>query len=57
MNLISAEGYTNVKVLFLKIEKTGEIWVSMKDVGDGLDVKNISELVLKEIFGVYGGKN
>ena len=57
MNLISAEGYTNVKVLFLKIEKTGEIWVSMKDVGDGLDVKNISELVLKEIFGVYGEKN
>ena len=57
MNLISAEGYTNVKVLFLKIEKTGEIWVSMKDVGDGLGVKNISELVLKEIFGVYGEKN
>ena len=57
MNLISAEGYTSVKVLFLKIEKTGEIWVSMKDVGDGLCVKNISDLVLKEIFGVYGGKN
>ena len=57
MNLISAEGYTNVKVLFLKIEKTGEIWVSMKDVGDDLGVKNISELVLKEIFGVYGEKN
>ena len=57
MNLISAEGYTSVKVLFLKIEKTGEIWVSMKDVGDGFCVKNISDLVLKEIFGVYGGKN
>ena len=57
MNLISAEGYTSVKVLFLKIEKTGGIWVSMKDVGDGLGVRNISDLVLKEIFGVYGEKN
>ena len=56
MNLISAEGYTNVKLLFLKIEKTGEIWVSMKGVEDGLGVKNISDLILKEIFGVYGEK-
>ena len=56
MNLISAEGYTNAKVHFLEIKKTGEIWVSMKDIGDGLDVKNISDLVLKEIFGVYAKK-
>ena len=25
----------------------------MKDVGDGLGVKNISDLVLKEIYGIY----
>ena len=25
------------------------LWVSMKDVGNGLGVKNISDLVLKEI--------
>ena len=56
MNLISAEGYANAKVHFLEIKKAGEIWVSMKDIGDGLDVKNISDLVLKEIFGVYGNK-
>ena len=56
MNLISAEGYTNAKVHFLEIKKTGEIWVSIKDIGDGLGVKNISDLVLKEIFGVYGKK-
>ena len=53
MNLISAEGYKNAKVHFLKIRKTGEIWVSMKDVGDGLGVKNISDLVSKEIYGIY----
>ena len=25
----------------------------MKDVGDGLGVKNISDLILKEIYGIY----
>ena len=52
MNLISAEGYKNAKVHFLKIRKTGKIWVSMKDVGDGLGVKNITDLVSKEIYGI-----
>ena len=28
----------------------------MKDVGDGLGVKNISDLVLKEIYGIYKKK-
>ena len=56
MNLISAEGYKNAKVHFLKIRKTGEIWVSMKDIGDGLCVKNISDLVLKDIYGIYEKK-
>ena len=53
MNLISAEGYKNAKVHFLKIRKTGELWISIKDVGNGLGVKNISDLVLKEIYGIY----
>ena len=37
--------------------KNGDLWVIMKKVKDGLDVKNISELVLKEIYGAYGKKN
>ena len=56
MNLISAGGYKNAKVHFLKIGETGEIWVSMKDVGDGLGVKKKSDLVLKEIYGIYEKK-
>ena len=56
MNLISAEGYKNAKVHFLKIRKTGEIWVSMKDIGDGLGLKNISDLVLKDRYGIYEKK-
>ena len=56
MYLISAQGYTNAKVQFLKIRKTGELWISIKDIGDGLGVKNISDLVLKEIYGIYEKK-
>ena len=56
MNLISAEGYKNAGVKCLKITKTNEFWINMKNVGDGLGVENISDLVLKEICGIYGKK-
>ena len=56
MNLISAEGYKIANVHCLKIRKADELWISIKDVGDGLGVKNISDLVLKEIHGIYGEK-
>ena len=39
MYLISAEGYKNAGVHLLIIKKTGEIWPSIKDVGNGLGVK------------------
>ena len=55
--LISAEGYRNTKVDFLTIKITGKIWVSMKDVKIGMGVKNISDLVLKEINGICETKN
>ena len=52
MYLISAEGYKNTKVDSLSITTTSEIWVSMEDVGKGMGVKNISDLDLKEIYGI-----
>ena len=63
MYLISAEGYKNANVQFLTIKTTSEIWVSMKDIGvdikihlypfgRGIGVKNIFDLVLKEIYGI-----
>ena len=52
MDLMSAKGYENAGVNLLKIEKTDELWVGMKDVGVGLGVKSISGLVLKEIHGI-----
>ena len=54
MSIISAEGYQNAGVSLLKIRKTDELWVSIKDVGDGLGVKSMSDLVLKEIHGICG---
>ena len=57
MYLISAEGYKNTGVHFLRVRKTGEIWASMKNVHNDLDVKNISDLILKEIYGIYERKN
>ena len=45
MHLISAKGYENV-IFRLFIEKeTSIIWVSMKNLQDGLGVQNISDLV------------
>ena len=56
MSLISAEGYKNAGVFYSIIKETDELWVSMKDVGVGLGVKSISDLVLKEIHGIFGRK-
>ena len=53
MSLISGEEYKNTGVFYLIIKETDELWVSIKDVGDGLGVKNIPDLVLKEIQGIY----
>ena len=44
-------------VEFLAIETTSKIWVSIKDVGSGIGVKNISDLVLKEIYGICQTEN
>ena len=57
MYLISAEGYKNGWVQFLRVRETGEILASMKDSGSGMGLKNISCLILKEIHNVLKTKN
>ena len=54
MDLISVEGYKNAK--FHTIQVKNDLWISIKDVGNGLGIKNISDLVLKEIQGHYEKK-
>ena len=44
-DLISSKGYTNAGVDCLKIEETGGLWVSIKNVGNGLGVKNILVII------------
>ena len=53
MYLISAKGYKNAGVDLLLIKKADEIWTKMKDIQNGLGVHKISDLVLKEIYGIY----
>ena len=59
MCLISTGGYKNVVfcLFFLTIKTTSQIWVNMKDVGTGIGVKNISDLILKEIYSICETKN
>ena len=58
MYLKSTEGYKNARVHILTIKnKTGKIWASMKNVQDGLGVKNMSDLIIKELYGIYERKN
>ena len=54
MDLISAKSYENAKVHTIQVENN--LWVSKKDVGNGLGVKNISDLALKEIYCAYEKK-
>ena len=53
MVIISGEAYENTKVHTIKINNKKLFWVKMTDVQDGLGIKNISDLVRKEIFGKY----
>ena len=56
MYLISAERYENANVHYLP-QKNCNIWVSMKDVKIGMGVTNMSDLILKEMYGIYETKN
>ena len=57
MYLRSAKGYKNERVVMSIIKKTGEIWASMKNAHKGLGVKNMPDLILKEIYSIYETKD
>ena len=57
MYQISVEGYVNAGVHPLRITKTGEIWARMINAQDGTGVRNMSDLVLKDIYRMCGKKN
>ena len=57
MYLISAKGYKNAGFDLLIIKKADEIWTKMKNIQNSLGVQNISDLVLKEIYGIHKTKS
>ena len=57
MVVITVETYKNARVHTITIKKKELFWVKLKDVQDGLSVKNICELLRKEICGIYESKD
>ena len=55
MDLISVEGYKNAKVHTIQVKNY--LWIGIKDIGNSLRVKNISDLVLKEMQSHYEKKD
>ena len=54
---IAVEKYTDVKVHTIRVGNKKLFWVKMCDVQTGLGVQNISDLVRKEIWGIFKTKN
>ena len=54
---IRVEKYTNAKVCTIKVSSKKIFWVRMYDVQEGIGVKNMSDLVRKEIRGIFRTKN
>ena len=53
--ILTIENFVNAGVQTVKIKDTKYFWVKMKDVGDGLGLKNMSDMVIKEIKGTDCG--
>ena len=54
---IKVKNYTEPNVFTIKIGNKNLFWVKMNDVQNGLGVKNMSDLVRKEIHGIFETKN
>ena len=53
MGFISVEAYTNARVHAMSAVGKGLVWVKMRDIQDGLRIKNMSDLARKEIQGIH----
>ena len=52
MAVITVEAYKNAKVNTITVKNKELFWVKMIDVQDGLGLKNMSDLVRREICGI-----
>ena len=54
---ISVEKYTNAKVSTVRVGNKKLFWVRIDDVQEELGVENMSDLVRKEVHGIFETKN
>ena len=54
---ISVKNYTVAKVCTMKIGNKKLLWVKMNDVQNVLGVTDMSDIVRKEILGIFETKN
>ena len=56
MVVITVQGYVEARVHTIKVGNKNLFWVTMIDVQKGLDLKNMPDLVRKEICGIFETK-
>ena len=57
MVVITVQAYVEARVQTIKVGNKKLFWVKMIDVQKGTGLKNMPDLVKKEIFGLFGTKN
>ena len=57
MVVITFQAYAETRVHTITVENKKLFWVKMVDVQKGLGLKNIPDLVKKEICGIFETKN
>ena len=57
MVVITVQNCTDAKVCTITVGNRELFWVKTIDVPNGLGIKNISDLVRKEICGIFETKN
>ena len=57
MVFITVQDYVEARVHAIKVENKKLFWVKMIDVLKGLELKNICDLAIKEICGIFETKN
>ena len=57
MVVITVESYLNAGVHIITVENEELLWVKMDDVKRGLGIKNIFDLLRKEMCSIFETKN
>ena len=57
MIFITADTYADARVHTITVKNKELFWVKMIDVQNGLGLKNISDLLRKEMYGIFETKN